>query len=79
MSLESATSLLDPLLVVPQLPCFGPVPSPVGREDSFHFEFGKALHDVAHRPHQWIVIVGFAEVIWLQEPIELKVTVGVIF
>jgi hypothetical protein len=57
----------------------GPVPSPVGREDRFHFEFGKPLHDVARAPDQSNVIVRFGEVVRLQEPIELVVAFGIIF
>ena len=62
----------DPRLVVPHL-CFGSVPSPVGREDRFHFEFGKPLHDVARAPAQLNAIVQFGEIVRLQEPIEVVV------
>src|ERR671917_1489054 len=69
----------DPLLIVPQLPPFGMVPSPVGGENRFHLEFGKPLHDVARRPDQWIVILQYADVVRLKEPVELVVAPGVIF
>jgi hypothetical protein len=73
------TSLLDPLLVVPQLPCFGLVPSPVGCEDRFHSEFGKPLNDVARTPDCLNAIFQFVEIVRLEKPIELEVTIGIIF
>ena len=69
----------DPRLVVPQLPCFGCLPSPVGCKNRFHFEFGKLLHDVARAPIRSNATFGFGEIVRLQEPIELVVAAGIVF
>src|SRR5918998_4039123 len=68
----------DPRLVVPHL-CSGSVPPPVGREDRFHLEFGKPLHDVARAPDPLDLIVRFADIVRLEEPVELVVGLGIIF
>src|SRR5918994_7946479 len=79
MLLEKVTSLLYPLLVVPQLPGFGLVPSSVGCKNSFHFEFDEALYDVARTPDRLNAIARFVEIVRLKEPIELVVGFEIIF
>jgi hypothetical protein len=68
----------DPRLVVPHL-CFGSVPSPVGCKNRLHFEFGKPIHDVARTPDQLTTVAGFADIVRLEEPVELVVITGIMF
>jgi len=64
-------------LVVPHL-CFGPVPPTVGCDNRFHLKFGEPFHDVVLTPDQSNV-VGSAEIVWLEEPIEGVVGFGIIY
>ena len=68
----------DPRRVIPHL-CLGSVPSSVGRDNRFHLEFDKPLHDVPGAPDQSLFIVGFGEVVRLEELIEVVVGFGIIF
>jgi hypothetical protein len=68
----------DPRLVVPHL-CFGSMPSPVGCENHFYFEFGKPLHDIARTPDQSNRTTSLNPTMTLQEPIELVVALAIIF
>jgi hypothetical protein len=74
------TSLLDPFLVIPQPPGFGLVPSPVGCENSIHSEFGEPINDFARTPDLLNAVFQIVvEIVRLKKPVELVVTVGVIF